>query len=363
LPLSRPSRGERIHPAIVMAPAVQNTFDDVVPDAIRRAEPLYIEPFKVGPMGSYVLYLLTQAFVALIFAYFSGTLLFSQRRLHMLLVCAGFYLLMGSALMEVWGDRAGWTAWAIGANAAMVATGVASFGAGALLREADQMEDRELIVNVAKVFIGISVIVGVALATSGGTSEAIVDLGPGAGASISGTFSHLGPVGWALGSPVFIGALLMSWLGVRSIITRKDIKGAWLPGAGVLFLLWPFDVWFHDLPLSPAIILMATAMTYFGFKLPSEGEDGVDGEGNKDKEREDGDPEEDGLAPWVREAIAARQAKRTIDPDEGQNEEPDEGTDVVTDEGQNEGPDDGEENGDGDGGPDDGSTSEDPLGE
>ena len=278
-------------------------------------------------MGNYVLYLLMQAFVALIFAYFSGTLLFRERRLYMLLVCVGFYLLMGSALMEVWGDRAGWTEVAIGANAALVATGIASFGAGALIRETRLMEEPGRIVMMAQVFIGISAVMGLVLATTSGTSDAIVEPNTVSTAAISGTFSHLGPVGWALGSMLFVGAILMSWLGVGSIMTRKDIRGIWLMGAGVLFLLWPFDVLWNDLPLSPAIILMATAMTFFGFQLPKEGEGGAGAEGDGDK-GDDG-PEDEGLAPWVKEAIAAQRAKETIDPEDedGGPEEREEGSD------------------------------------
>jgi len=278
-------------------------------------------------MGAYVLYLLMQAFVALIFAYFSGTLLFRQRKLYMLMVCVGFYLLMGSGLMEVWGDKAGWTEWAIGANAALVATGVAAFGAGALLREAGRMKDPEPIESISKVFIGISAVMGVVLATAGGSSDAIVDPDGVASAAISGTFSHLGAVGWVLGSPLFIGALLLSWLGVWSIMSRKDIKGFWLVGAGVLFLLWPFDVWFNDLPISPAIILMATAMTFFGFQLPREGEDDVDEDGQKNGKKGDGDPGDEDPAPWVKEVIAAHKAEKAIDPDDGDGD-PEDGDEV-----------------------------------
>ncbi len=253
-------------------------------------------------MGNYVLYLMMQAFVALIFAYFSGTLLFRQRRLYMLLACAGFYLLMGSALMEVWGDKAGWTPWAIGANAALVATGVAAFGAGALLREADGMADPVMAGNVARVFIGASVVMGVILATTGGTSDAIVRPGDLPDADISGSFGHLGPAGWALGSPVLVGALALSWLGMRAFTLRRQMGGLWFVAGGVLFLLWPFDMWAGGLPLSPAIFMLATAMTYFGFQSPGEEEGGATDDGVGD---EDGEPEGD-TAPWVREIVAVQ---------------------------------------------------------
>lgn len=252
-------------------------------------------------MGNYVLYLMMQAFVALIFAYFSGTLLFRQRRLYMLLACAGFYLLMGSALLEVWGDKAGWTPWAIGANAALVATGVAAFGAGALLREAEGMADPVMAGNVARVFIGVAAVMGVVLATTGGTSDAIVRPGALPDANISGSFGHLGPAGWALGSPVLVGALALSWLGMRAFALRRELGGLWFVAGGVLFLLWPFDMWAASLPLSPAIFMLATATTYFGFQSSSEEEEVAADDGGKDEGEPDG-----GTAPWVMEAAEAQ---------------------------------------------------------
>ncbi len=258
-------------------------------------------------MGSYVLYLLMLAFVALIFAYFSGTLVFRERKLYMLLVSVGFYLLMGSSLMEVWGDKMTWSEWAIGLNAALVAIGVASIGTGALFREAQHMEDPQRIEILAKVFIGISVAMGAILAASGGTSHTIVGPEGVSGATISGSFSYLGPAGWVLGAPLMVGAVLMSWIGARAAMTRKDARGFWLMGAGVLLLLWPFDVWFNDLPLSPAFMMMAITMTYFGFQLPKEGEGIEEDEHSRDDAMND--PSQDnGPAPWVKEAITAHKA-------------------------------------------------------
>lgn len=256
-------------------------------------------------MGSYVLYLLMQAFVALIFAYFSGTLVFRERKLYMLLACLGFYLLMGSSLIEVWGDKMTWSEWAIGLNAAMVVIGVASISTGALLREAQHMEDPQRIEMLAKVFIGISVAMGAILAASGGTSHIIVEPEGVRGATFSGSFSYLGPAGWVLGAPLMVGAVLLAWLGARAAMTRRDARGFWLMGAGVLFLLWPFDVWFNGLPLSPALMMMAITMTYFGFQLPKEGEGDEEDERARDDAVED-PSQDDGPAPWVKEAITAQ---------------------------------------------------------
>lgn len=258
-------------------------------------------------MGSYVLYLLMQAFVALVFAYFSGTLVFRERKLYMLLVSVGFYLLMGSSLMEVWGDKMTWSEWAIGLNAALVVTGVASIGTGALLREARHMVDPQRVEMLAKVFIGISVAMGAILAASGGTSHTIVEPEGVAGATISGSFSYLGPAGWVLGAPLMVGAVLLAGIGARTAMTGRDARGFWLIGAGVLFLLWPFDVLFNDLPLSPALLMMAITMTYFGFQLPKEGEGDDEDERTRDDAVED-PSQDDGPAPWVKEAIAARKA-------------------------------------------------------
>ncbi|UCC93514.1 MAG: hypothetical protein JSW25_02280 [Thermoplasmata archaeon] len=285
-------------------------------------------------MGSYVLYILMQAFVALILAYFSGTLVFRERRLYMLLVAVGFYLILGATLVEVWGDKAGWEAWAIGLNAALVATGVAAIGAGALLREAPSMEASGLVDTVAKVFIGISAVMGVVLASSGGTSEAIVDPTGILGIEISGGFSHLGNAGWALASPFFVGGLMMAWMGARGGMARGDARGFWLMAAGVLFLLWPFDIQMAQLPLAPAFLMMALTMTYFGFQLPKEGEG--DAEGEPEGEERD---EPDGPAPWVKEAIAA---SREGSVDEGSDERED-----LEGGGEEEDPDEGDEGDDG----------------
>ncbi len=268
-------------------------------------------------MGNYVLYLLMQAFVTLIFAYFSGTWLLQSRRLHMMLLSLGFYLLMGSALLELWGDRAGWESWALGLNAALVATSVALMGAGALLREAPRMTNPSMMELIGKVFAGAAVLMGVVLAALAGSTSAVVGTEDTAGIEISGAFDHLGALGWALGSPLFIGAILLAWLGVRSVYVRSDTKGLWSVGTGVLFLLWPFDIRLGGLPLAPSILMIAVAMAYFGLQPPKgtgddeEGKKG-DQEGEHDGERFDGG--EEGPAPWVMEAIAAK-AREDGEPD------------------------------------------------
>ena len=107
-------------------------------------------------------------------------------------------------------------------------------------------------------------------------------------------------------------------------MARRDINGLWLMGAGVLFLLWPFNIWLNDLPLMPAILLMAMTMTYFGFQLPKEGADEDEEEerdGPTDVPGDDGGDDDDGPAPWVKEAIAAREAERSASADEDHGEE------------------------------------------
>ncbi len=260
-------------------------------------------------MGNYVLYLLTQAFIALIFAYFSGTLLFRERRPYMFLACIGFYLLMGSALLEVWGDRAGWDAWAIGLNAAIVATSVALLGASALMREASEMEGEERTTRLAFLVVVVSSLLGVALASMANSTDLVVDPERALEAQISGAFSHLGPVGWALGAPLFVGASLLALMGSRIAFAKGDVKGLWFLSAAVLFILWPFNFEVAGLPMSPTFMMMAIVTSYFGFQLQEdEGEGGTDdvedpeaGTGPGDRQEED-----EGPAPWVREAIAAQ---------------------------------------------------------
>jgi hypothetical protein len=235
-------------------------------------------------MGSYVLYLLTQAFIALIFAYFSGTLLFKDRRPYMFLVALGFYLLMGAALVEVWGDRAGWETWMVGLNAALVATSVALLGSGALMRESEHMDDPPRTVNLAWVLVVASAVMGAALAVTSGSSSSVVDGEVIEDIEISGAFSHLGPVGWALGAPLLLGAALLIWLGIRGALVRQDLKGFWAVGAGVMFLLWPFNLELAGLPLSPSVMMMGITMAFFGFQIPKEDENDETIEGDGDEE-------------------------------------------------------------------------------
>jgi hypothetical protein len=317
---SRPS-GECIHPGDVMERGVQNVFaadpgpdgweaagSGLVPVTRRGAEELYIAPPNVRTMGSYVLYLLMQAFVTMIFAYFSGTLALQSRKLPTMLVSAGFYLIMGSALLELWGDRGGWEAWALGLNAALVATSVALIGGGILLMKAPGMPDPSLADSLAKLFIVGSALMGAALAASAGSSSAVVDPKGATGIEISGTFTHLGPVGWVLGAPLLIGAVLLVWMGIRTAFVRSEVREAWFVGSGALFLVWPFDLHVGGVPLGPSILMLAVATTYFGNQPPKGQEDVPEGE----REEPEGPDDDDGngdLAPWVREAIAAHAAE------------------------------------------------------
>lgn len=268
-------------------------------------------------MGNYVLYLLMQAFVTMIFAYFAGTRAIQRKGLPVVLPTLGLYLLMGSSLLEVWGDRAGWTAWAIGANAAMVSVAVSSLGSGALLASAPLMERPDLARRLALLVLLVSVAAGAVLASVGAGSEALVDPSGIPGAEISGGFSHLGTVGWALGSPLLAGAALVSWMGARAFVARGRPSGLWLVGTGGLFLVWPLDPWVAGLPLAPAALIFAVCMAHFGLDSveDDEGEvgrepSGPPGEGPSIDGREDDGPpregsEEGGMAPWVREAISA----------------------------------------------------------
>ncbi|NIP33871.1 MAG: hypothetical protein GWN18_02910 [Thermoplasmata archaeon] len=268
-------------------------------------------------MGNYVLYLLMQAFIALIFAYFSGTLVFRERRPHMLLACIGFYLLMGSALLEVWGDRAGWETWAIGLNAAIVSISVAMLGASALMREAPEMDGQERITSMAFIFVGISSLLGAVLALMADSSDLVVDPEGVLDAQISGAFSHLGPVGWALGAPLFIGASLLAWMGARTTFAMGSIKGLWFLSAAILFILWPFHIEFAGLPMSPTFMMMGIVTSYFGFQLPEdEGQESADELEDLEAETEPGDRQDEGEGPsaWVGEAIAA-QADETVEED------------------------------------------------
>jgi hypothetical protein len=280
-------------------------------------------------MGSYVLYLLTQAFVALIFAYFSGTLVFRDRRPSTYLVSLGLYLLMGSALLEVWGDRGGWEAWALGLNAALVATSAALIGTGALMRESDHMEDPALMMNLGLALVVVAGVMGTALAIASGRSSSVVEGDDILGLEISGGFSHLGRAGWALGAPLFAGAALLIWMGIWGALVRRDPRGFWQVGAGVMFLLWPFHLLLLEVPLSPSLMMMGITMAYFGFQPPKGQEPG---EGDDDPGRGTGDvggpvgPGEDAPsggpddveegvphAPWVREAIEGRAREEPVE--------------------------------------------------
>jgi len=269
-------------------------------------------------MGNYVLYLLMQAFVTMILAYFAGTRVLERRVLPVILPAVGLYLLMGSSLVEVWGDRAGWTAWAIGGNAALVTIAVALVGAGALLGAAPDMERSEAVSRLASLFAVAAVALGVTLAATGGGSEAVVDPTGMMDAEISGGFRHLGVAGWAMGTPLFIGAALASWMGARTFVVRGRTNGAWLVCAGGLFLVWPLDPWFAGLPLAPAILIFAVSTVHFGLQNEKEGEaESASSVGG----------EEAGVAPWVREALDANgEGPGTPGEGNGADETPERGT-------------------------------------
>ncbi len=235
-------------------------------------------------MATYVLYLLMQAFGAMLFAYFTGILAVKERRAYLALLSLGLYLIMVAALIELWGDRSGWTPTGLGLYVGLVSTGVASIGAGCFLREIDHMEDAERLALLSYVLVIAAAIMGAILTLGAESSDSIVRSGEAIGRGLSGGYTKLGAAGWALGSPLFIGAVLIAFSGLRAVLTRDDGRGFWLLAAGVLFLLWPFDLGLEVLPLTPTIMLLALAMTYLGFQ-PT---DGKEEDGAADDEEEKG---------------------------------------------------------------------------
>ncbi len=235
-------------------------------------------------MATFVLYLLMQAFGAMLFAYFTGILAMKERRAYMVLLSLGMYLIMVAALIELWGDRSGWTPTGLGLYVGLVSTGVASIGAGCFLREIDHMEDAERLALFSYVLVIAAAIMGAILALGAGSSDSIVRSGEAIGRGLSGGYTKLGAAGWALGSPLFIGAILIAFSGLRAALTRDDGRGFWLLAAGVLFLLWPFDLGTEVLPLTPTIMLLALAMTYLGFQPSDEEEEGEEDGAADDKE-------------------------------------------------------------------------------
>ncbi len=259
-----------------------------VPTARVRAEPLYVERAKCPAMATFVLYLLMQAFGAMLFAYFTGILAMRERRAYMALLSLGMYLIMVAALIELWGDRSGWTPTGLGLYVGLVSTAVASIGAGCFLREIDHMEDAERLALLSYVLVIAAAIMGAILALGAESSDSFVRSGEAVGRGLSGGYTKLGATGWALGSPLFIGAILVAFSGLRAALTRDDGRGFWLLAAGVLFLLWPFDLGTEVLPLTPTIMLLALAMTYLGFQ-PSDKEEEEDGTAD-DKDEMGGEP-------------------------------------------------------------------------
>ena len=233
-------------------------------------------------MATYVLYLLMQAFGAILFAYFTGILAMKERRAYMFLVSLGLYLIMIAALIELWGDRSGWTEMGLGLYVGLVSTGIASIGAGCFLRETDHMEAAERLVLFSYLLVIAAAIMGAILTLGAESSDSFVRSGEAIGRGLSGGYTKLGAAGWALGSPLFIGAVLIAFSGLRTALTRTDGRGFWLVAAGVLFLMWPFDLGLEVLPLTPTFMLIAMAMTYLGYQ-PTDGE-----QEKEEEEKEDG---------------------------------------------------------------------------
>lgn len=234
-------------------------------------------------MGSYVLYLLAQAFGTLVFAYLAGSMAFKDRRPALVLVALGLYLFMGAGLLELSGDRSGWTRSGIGLYAGLVSMGVCCIGVGSTLRESESMEDSGKVRLLALALLVAGAVTALVLAALAGASTSVVMEWDGADKGISGAYSQLGPAGWALGSPLLIGAVLVIVAGLRAALARKDGGGFWLLTAGVLYLIWPFDIWLAGLPLAPMFLLLGSSTTYLGYQAsqPSaeEMEEATEGQG------------------------------------------------------------------------------------
>lgn len=245
-------------------------------------------------MGSFVLYVLTQAVGGLAFAVALGTLAAKDRREHLVLATAGLYLIMGATLVEVGADRHGWTPTSVGIYLAFISMGVAIIGAGAILRNAAGMERHREVTLVARGLVVVAALTGAVMALTGGAMEQVVDSDSVIGAETGGGYSHLGPLGLALGLPLFLGAAMVVLSGARSVLAGGDSRGVWLWCAGILYLLWPFDIWVAELPLTPALILLAGAMVYFGFQPKAAAEGEGEGTDAGPKEEYVTGPSEDG---------------------------------------------------------------------
>ena len=222
-------------------------------------------PPNVPRMGNYVLYVLMQAVATLVFAYAAGALAMRDRKLHLAVVAIGMYLLMGAALLEIWGDRAGWKPGGLGIYLGMVSMGIAALGAGSMLREVEDLDVRAPSKMLTLAILAVGVVLGLVLVALGG-SDSVVDPDEVLGTNISGGYSHLEPLGWVLGLTLFVGAALIVLSGAKAVFQRSDGRGLWLWAAGILFALWPLDIWLGGLPLTPTIMIMGTAMMYFSFQ-------------------------------------------------------------------------------------------------
>jgi hypothetical protein len=224
-------------------------------------------------MGSQVLYVLMQSLGTFAFAYLIGALAFKERRLYMVLVALGMYLIMGAALIEVGGERGGWTPFWLGTYLAMVSIGTVAIGMGSLLREGDDIDIPKRLEQSLWALLITAAVLGGGLAAMAGSSDSVVDDSALLGAEVSGGFRYLGIVGWVLGAPMFVGAVLVILAGARTSLVRGDGRGLWLWAAGVLFVIWPLDVHLGELTLAPTILLMAAATTYFGYQPKAESDE------------------------------------------------------------------------------------------
>ncbi len=264
-------------------------------------------------MGSHMLYVLMQAIVVLVCAYTAGALAMRERRLYLVLVAVGMYLILGATLIEVWADRFDWDPGALGFYIATMSIGVAAIASGVLTREGEDLEGWERYRHAPLVLVGIAVVLGLALAV-GASSSGIVDSEGLEDSGLSGGLAHVGPWGWALSIPLLVGAVVLIVAGARCSLVRRDARGLWLWVGGILLVLWPFDIHVGELGLNPALLMFGLVMTYFGLQIPQVEEEGKEGS-------EEGEPVQTAMEKWLEEASSTSKDRPVRSGDGGEGEE------------------------------------------
>ena len=271
-------------------------------------------------MGSYVLYVLMQAIVALGCAYAAGTLAIKKRRWTFLLLAVGMYLVLSATLTEIWTDRFDWGTGTLGLYLTLVCAGVLSIGVGLLVREMHDDEEDEGLPPIAMLILLVGVLMAVAIVLGSG-SESVVDPVADTMSGLAGGFSNLGPAGIVLALPMVIGAVLIIITGARASLVRGDRRGLWLWMAGILLVLWPLDIEVGRVPMNPALLMFALVLVYFGFQPPKEKEGGREREGAQEEERRGEGPVQTAMDEWLRMVRESEQEMK-----EGTRDEEEAGT-------------------------------------